>query len=279
MTFRSFLFKIDPSLYRDYQRERHQSTFRSPDITEPVVVPEPEPEPTSLAPFQSQYLQDLLSLPEDHEVVKYVTRRKIDRRWWSMLGYTEHWRDFVTEQSWVTSLRSEIPPALVFLMRTPQRLVGAQARILHPVSDQRYMTAKVSANDKLVFGLDRVDFGQPVYVTEGPVDSLMASNAVAAVSSNLDGVCEMLGDQYLTRDWVRAYDNESRNPQIVRMMQQTIRRGFPIFIWPDQYRNYKDLNDLVCDQNLTVQRMDWILAAHTYVGVRARVKFLEWSAS
>ena len=88
-----------------------------------------------------------------------------------------------------------------------------------------------------VFGLDRVDFKKTVYITEGPFDSLFIDNAIAMAGADIDW---KLIDN---KDAVFVFDNEKRNPEIVKRMAKVIDKGYEVVIWPDHLIE-KDLNDM-----------------------------------
>ena len=53
----------------------------------------------------------------------------------------------------------------------------------------RYITLRtVESDDKLVYGLDRVDFNKTIKIVEGPLDSLFLSNCLASGDANLTHV-------------------------------------------------------------------------------------------
>ena len=69
-------------------------------------------------------------------------------------------------------------------------------------------------NRTKVYGLDRVDFNKTVYITEGPFDSLFIDNAIAMAGADIDWT--LLKD----REAVFVFDNEQRNPEIIKRMSQ-----------------------------------------------------------
>ena len=75
-----------------------------------------------------------------------------------------------------------------------------------------------------LFGLDRIDEQQTIYITEGPFDSYFLTNAIAMCGSDVD-------DRIISnRDRVYVFDNEPRNREIVAKIASTIERGHKVVI-------------------------------------------------
>ena len=116
-----------------------------------------------------------------------------------------------------------------------------------------------------VFGLDRVDFNKTVYITEGPFDSLFIDNAIAMAGADIDW---KLIDN---KDAVFVFDNEKRNPEIVKRMAKVIDKGYEVVIWPDHLIE-KDLNDMT----ISGHNVQSLVEFNTYDGLEANVKLSEW---
>ena len=50
----------------------------------------------------------------------------------------------------------------------------------------RYITLKLEDNKEKIYGLERIDFEDHVYVVEGPLDSLFLDNCLAVAGADLD---------------------------------------------------------------------------------------------
>ena len=116
-----------------------------------------------------------------------------------------------------------------------------------------------------VYGLDKINKGEIVYVVEGPFDSTFVSNSVAMCGSDSSLAC-LEGSSI-----VYVYDNEPRNQEILGRIEQCINRGEQVVVWPRSIEE-KDINDMVL-ANYDI--MD-ILKSNTYSGLEAKVKFNNW---
>ena len=116
-----------------------------------------------------------------------------------------------------------------------------------------------------VYGLDKVDPSETVYVVEGPFDSTFIKNAVAMCGADvsLDG----LGFQ----DVVYVYDNEPRNKEICARIEKVISQGKKLVIFPNRVQE-KDINDMV----LGGHDVKSVLESNTFSGLKAKLKFSSW---
>ena len=73
------------------------------------------------------------------------------------------------------------------------------------------------------------------------------------------------------KDAVFVFDNEKRNPEIVKRMAKVIDKGYEVVIWPDHLIE-KDLNDMT----ISGHNVQSLVEFNTYDGLEANVKLSEW---
>ena len=116
-----------------------------------------------------------------------------------------------------------------------------------------------------IYGLDDINTGETVYVTEGPFDSTFISNSIAMCGA--DGDVSKWG---ITNPvWI--YDNEPRNRQIVERLATTISRGDRVVIFPKNILE-KDINDMY----LSGQNVQKVVESNIYQGLEAKLKLQDW---
>jgi len=144
------------------------------------------------------------------------------------------------------------------------KLVFMQGRSLDADAKIRYITTKVEEELKL-FGVERVDVTQPIYVTEGPIDSMMVENGVATADAALERAGYLLPKESL----VLVFDNEPRAHIACKKIKTAIDHNFKVVIFPPAFE-HKDLNDAV----RAGTKLD--LEQWTFVGSRALLEFNKW---
>lgn len=265
-TFYKFLNYVDPSLSKEYSLENYandvnkHTPYTKPkfDFKKPVFVKK-----TVLD------LPSISSLDDKHFAKKYVLNRKIPKGFHKDLFYAKDFKEFVlkVKPDYDKNL-IDFDERLVIPFRDEKGdLFAFQGRALGK-NPLRYITVKLDDNLKL-FGLDRVDKNETIYVLEGPIDSLSIKNAVATADANLM-VSEFLGKEKL----VLVYDNEPRNPNIVKQIQKAIDLGFKVCLFPEIF-TYKDVNEAVVD-GLTKPEIQRIIDNNTFEGLRAKMEFINW---
>ena len=116
-----------------------------------------------------------------------------------------------------------------------------------------------------IFGLEDINVDKPVYVTEGPLDSIFVDNCIAMAGS--DG-------QINFDDTIMVYDNEPRSVEIVKKIQKSINKGFKVVIWPGTLE-YKDINDMIMS-GLNKADVKLIIETNTYKGLQANMALTNW---
>jgi hypothetical protein len=260
----TFLKTLDPMLYQEYQLE---SYLEGP---QKAVQPQIKLPPTKTAPLKIG-LPCVSNLPPDHIARKYVAGRKIPVDMWQEIYYADDFKGFCEKtfspDRFEDKKLVENDERLVLpFFDQENTLLGCQGRTLSN-SKIRYITIKAGECSKKVFGLNRANFEKPIYVVEGPIDSMFLPNAIAMMDSALYRVTEALGNH----DYVFVYDNESRNKQVVNDIRRTIEKGHKVCIFPSNVP-WKDINDMVLAGVDVLALID----SHTYEGLRAMLEFNQW---
>tara|TARA_R100000306_G_C4366415_1_gene137853 strand:- start:1124 stop:1597 length:474 start_codon:yes stop_codon:yes gene_type:complete len=129
----------------------------------------------------------------------------------------------------------------------------------------KYLTVKFQDKPK-IFGLDRVDLSQRVYVVEGPLDSLFVENCLAVAGADF-------GDLSFRENTTIILDNEPRSKEIIKRMEKLIENNYELVIWPDSIKE-KDINDMILsDPKLNILK---IINKYTFSGLEAKLKLASW---
>ena len=133
----------------------------------------------------------------------------------------------------------------------------------------RYVTIKIDEEKTKVYGLDRVNKDETVYVVEGPIDSLFLENSIAMAGSDINV-------EYFTdwKDVVFVLDNEPRNRQIVDKFEKLIDSDQNVVIWPEKIKE-KDLNDMILS-GIDSFELSTIISKNTTCGLEAKLKLNQW---
>jgi hypothetical protein len=262
----NFLKTVDPSLYREYQLERYKN-----ESTGNVAKPD-----FSLAKIKPTFSKSQINLPsiaslsEDHAAKQYLVNRKIPRDRLNDIYYANDFKTFVLEllPDYEKTLYNE--QRIIFPFYDEKKnLLGFQGRAVGD-SKIKYITVKLSDDNKKIFGLDRIDFSKKIYVVEGPIDSMFLQNSVATMDASLYNITLLLGNH----DYVFIHDNEPRNSAIVKQTAKTISHGKNIFIWPQDIVA-KDINDWIMT-GTTSSEIQSIIDKNTFEGLRAKLEFERW---
>ena len=267
ISFNNFLKDLDAPMHKEYVFEKFKDTNSGKNF---VSVKEDIVDTLdfkkfldgSKPHFKKKMSIDLPSAFEVNSSKDYLYRRGIfDGDFY----YAKNFKEFVNtlKPNFFDSIEFGEARIVIPLVHE-EVLIGVQGRALssNPI---KYITVMVDDEAPKIYGLDNVRKDAPVYVTEGPFDSTFLRNAIAMCGSDAD--VRKWGISIPT--WI--YDNEPRNREIVRRIEDTIDRGESVVIWPSNVRE-KDINDMVlCGHNVRN-----LVELNTYSGLEAKVKFNTW---
>ena len=149
-------------------------------------------------------------------------------------------------------------------------LVGISGRAIND-SPLRYLTMRFQDDIPLIFNLNKVDKSKTIYVTEGPIDSLFLPNSIAVGGSDFKKI-----DDSIKENAIIIYDNEPRNTEIVKKIEEVIDLGYTVCIWNDRrVKGLKDINDMI-QSGLTSEDVVEIINSNSFTGLSAKLKLKEY---
>ena len=149
-------------------------------------------------------------------------------------------------------------------------MIGVSGRALND-NKLRYLTLKYDEEQPLIYRLRTVDYNKRVYVTEGPIDSLFLPNAIAVAGSDFSKLNTIVPVEQA----VVVFDNEPRNPEIVKHLSHIIEDGFTVCIWPKSIRQ-KDINDMILN-GLSSNIIEDTINKNKFSGLKAKMALRDWS--
>ena len=268
ISFYNFLDKVDPELLKEYQLERYKNGDNNKTNHKAPTFEEFKTKPVFKKALS---IPSVESLSEEHYAKTYVRSRKIPEHLYQTLYFAEDFKKFVQDlQISKDGLQENDPRLVIPFYDENKNLIAFQGRALGE-SKLRYITVKIDDDSYKVYGLDRIDKEKKIYVTEGPIDSMFVDNCVATADANLPSVTRIFGKT----DVVLIFDNEPRNKDIVKKMEECIEDHYSLVIWPTMMENYKDINEMILD-GFTEEEIQDIIDNNTFVNLRAKIEFINW---
>ena len=260
----NFIKFVDPKLYESYLLERYKKSAPA------TPKPEFDFKPTK---FKDQTpiddLKSIQDLPEDHPARLYCVNRKIPEKYFDKLFLSDKFMTLVNKVKPNTyKVIKDHPRLIIPFYDTTEKIFAFQGRAFGK-EQPKYLTIKLDENKQKVYGLDKVNFQQPIYITEGPIDSLFIDNCLAAGGADL-----FLKNKIPNEQITYIFDNEPRNKEIVKRMYKVIEQDFNVVIWPEEIQ-LKDVNDMI-KSGLTKLELQDIISNNTYSKLSALTKLKYW---
>lgn len=268
-TMSNFLQFLDQELHKKYVMERFVSGDQHPNhnYKKPILVSSKTKDIfEKKKEIYKIGLPSIKELPEKHFAKQYVINREIPQEHWNKIFFSMDFRDFVSRwrEDKFSQLKPQDPRLVIPFFDETGNMIAFQGRALED-SSVRYITIKVKEESQKIFGLERLNTNNTVYVVEGPIDSLFLTNSIAAAGSELS----KLISEY--KNAVFIFDNEPNNKEIVQNMKKVLDSGCKIVIW-DSSIKYKDINDMVLNK-IDVYN---VIQNSTYSGLEGIAKLSFW---
>lgn len=268
-----FLKYVDAVLYDEFIREKVSvDPIDKPknEITEFVEKMLP-PKFVKEGPLKG--LKKISSLPPEHAVKLYVQKRMIPSNYHYKLYVVKHFKKWVNTfmPGKFESEDNDEPRLIIPFLDENKNLFGFQGRALLKKSQIRYITIITDKEKPKLFGLDTLDITKPIFVVEGPIDSMFLPNALASAGGDMITDLPKVADK---DNITIVYDNEPRNKDIVRNIEKAVDNGYKVCLWPSTTMQ-KDVNDMVLS-GMSQQKIVDIINEHTYKGLEAKLEMASW---
>ncbi len=270
----NFIKHVDESLYKEYSLERYTSGKTNNSKLANTIL---NITPTRFDKLEKaktfEHAEWCDKLPEGHFCLDYLKHRKIDKSHYERLLFTQNYKQFVDAlipnhgKQLLDDARLVIP-----FYDAYNELIAVSGRAL-VTSDKtlRYVTIRTKeSTDKLIFGMDRVNRSKDVYIVEGPLDSLFIDNCVASGDANLTLAAKSIS----VGKKILIFDNEPRNKEVMKLMQNAIKLDHFVVIWPDNLIG-KDINEMIMNGK-TKTEIQSIISSNSFKGLEAQAKFTFW---
>ena len=220
--------------------------------------------------LRSEFVTLVTKLDDDHVGKQYLTKRKIPLE---ELYYTSDFGGFVDDivpkkYPKVVDLNKNEERIVIPFYNQDKKLTHFQGRSIHE-NNFRYITIRIDDDCPKIFGCERLDFEQTVYVVEGPFDSLFLHNCIAMAGSD-----NKFYSERIKGDVVFVFDNECRNGSIIDKMEKVIDDNYKLCVWPDTIVE-KDINDMILSGKTPNQIINMI-NNNTHSGMTAKLILNNW---
>ena len=264
-SFTYFLKDRDQPLYDEYIMERYKEGLTGKG----TVTPEPKftfPQPKFRKKDICDELTKISELNTTHRAKKYLINRGINEDTLSKLYYCPNFKEWTNKhKKTFDNTKHDDQRIIIPLRHSDGQLFGYQGRSLDPTSKMRYITVMLDEDAPKLYGLEKINTQKPIYILEGPFDSLFVENSIAMCGSDID-IRSFGWSNYI---WV--FDNEPRNREIVSRIERCINRGDKVVIWPSHIQE-KDVNEMI----LAKYDICTILESSVYSELTAKLKLNLW---
>ena len=264
-SFTYFLKDRDRPLYDEYVMERYKEGLTGKG----TVTPEPKftfPQPKFRKKDICDELTKISELNTTHRAKKYLINRGINEDTLSKLYYCPNFKEWTNKHKKIFDNTNHDDQRIIIPLRhSDGQLFGYQGRSLDPTSKMRYITVMLDEDAPKLYGLEKINTQKPIYILEGPFDSLFVENSVAMCGSDVD--IRSFG----WSDYIWVFDNEPRNREIVSRIEKLINRGDKVVIWPSDIQE-KDVNEMI----IAKRDIRTIIESSAYSDLTAKLKLNLW---
>jgi len=265
-SFNNFLKQFDSSLHKQYVMEKFKEGFAG---GRNFVVEEPEFLFTQPKFRKKDICDELVKISElntTHRAKKYLINRGINEDTLRELYYCPNFKEWTNKHKKTFDDTKNDDQRIIIPLRYPDgQLFGYQGRSLDPMTKMRYITVMLDQKAPKIYGLEKINTQKPIYILEGPFDSLFLENSVAMCGSDVD-IRTFGWSNYI---WV--FDNEPRNREVVNRIERCINRGDQVVIWPSNIQE-KDVNEMI----LAKHNICDIIKTNTFSELKAKLQLNLW---
>ena len=276
MAVPNFIKMLDQNLYNQFVMEKIQDNKTEEQLDLESFV-EKMKKPVFLKEGPLKGLKKVSQLSPDHKTKRFVDARRIPNPYHAKLFNCPNFKQFTNNlmpgKFDRSSLERDETRLLIPFLNKDKKLHAYQGRALGS-SKVKYITIVLDESVPKVYGLDTVNFNKPVYVMEGPIDSMFVNNSIATAGGDLVSAVGSF-DSQAKSSMVVVYDNEPRSKETIKKLDKAIMQGYNVCIWPENLE-HKDINDMIL-AGLSSEFIEHIIRTNTYRDLAAKLALTKWS--
>lgn len=270
----NFLKEKSPRLFGEYRLEclRERGQRHAPVKPAPVFKETKfKPRPLDLGPT----LNDCT----DGGVLEYARKRRIPEKFYSSLHSNVSIQNITKQIEKYQSLSLDPEPVLVIPFYNEEREYShICCRAIDKEAAFRYYVFEVNSILPSLWGLEYVNWSQPVFVFEGPIDAMCVPNSLAIGGSiGVNSLSYIKARINSMKDVCFVYDNEMfKNKQILKQVKSRIEQGFSVVIYDKQFDG-KDANEVITNDIMTPTELISYYRARSFAGLAATLELAHQS--
>lgn len=281
ISLRKLIETLDYELFKAYLRdtfaERGQPLPTVPISQRPVDISKFHRSKVDKYSLMSNPLvTKVSSLHPEHFCKKYVVERQIPNKWHAKIYFTDQFKKLTNTKlpgKFKEPIERDEPRLIIPFVDENQKLFGYQGRSFKGGEDPfKYISIFFEDEHIRLFGIDEYKSNKRAYLFEGPIDAMFIENGLAMAGGSIDPRIKIIGLN--NTNVTVVYDNERRNKDIIRRMEDAIEQGYSICVWPDDVKQ-KDINDMIRAGMISLD-IQKIIDTNTYSGLQACFKITQW---
>ena len=267
MILQNFIEIIDPYLYSQYKIEllkerwvNHKKPVDEIIDTPPIFKP------------KSLLLGLKLSLNSNNIAFEYAKNRKIPESFYQSLYFCDNINNISKKIERYDNINFYDAPVLVIPFFDKDEKYGyLSCRSLVSESPFRYIVLEVDNSMPKIWGIEYIDWKQPIYIFEGPIDAMCVPNSLALAGVSSDKSIEYILNHTSKDNIVFSFDNELYNRDVLKQIRKKIEQGFSVVICDKNFKG-KDINEIITNEIMTPDEIYKYLKDRTFSGLRAKVE-------
>lgn len=269
MSASNFIKLVNPDMHKEYLLEKFKNKYVKKSTIEKL--------PFILNTNNNEYqdilrgIPSLIELDENHIARLYTTERQIPDEALFDIYYVSDMNILAQKLPKYKNTILDKTPRIILPFRNKHgKLTHIQGRAIDKVSkSNRYITLEIIPDQIKIFGEDRANFDEVLFVVEGPIDSLFLDNAVAMGGADVDY------KKFKKDKTIFIYDNET-SPEIINRMKNAVAAGFRVCIWGTEVNGYNDINNMM-EKFETSEKLREYILYHSKTGLSAELEITKLS--
>jgi transcription elongation factor Elf1 len=275
------LRQIEATIYQEYVVETYLEKGQTPPKERKKVPFKKGKDYKPAKPTALIGCPSIASLGPDHPARAYLEWRKLPKAALERLYWTddfpalvdnflpEHQFKLVREGRIIIPFFDDRHQLVAMQGRSQPRYDATKDEWTDAPGAIRYITIKSDENAPRIFGMDTLDkITRRIYLVEGPFDSMFLPNCGAMAGSDIP-----LG--FPKDRTIIVFDNEPYSPSTVKKLENAIRSGYKVCIWPDNIKE-KDINQMVL-KGRTPQKIREVIDTNFFSGLEALQQLQHWT--
>jgi hypothetical protein len=266
MSLRDFISDLNYNLFIEYKLEYVKEKYGKIKHKE-----EPKKEPKETNKYNINFGKLISDLLDTDECKQYILDRKIPSEHHNSIHACYNLKEIIHQIDKYKNVYIPNEPFIVIPFYDKNREYSyVTCRTIREDSSIRYLVFEINELLPKIWGIEKINWNEDIFVFEGPIDAMYVGNSIAMAGNiSVESLVYLKEKLAKSKTLCFVYDNDVfYNKNVFNQVKKRIKEGFNVVIFDKRFTK-KDVSAMISSCEMSRKDIYFYLKERTFSGLKA----------